>query len=154
MTFDILANLDQEARWGGQTLPPSVLERISAAASLLAALAPDGSDVHVWAPAEVNSARLCELPGWTPPHMHTGDRGAYNLTWANPGARAANDRRFALDVARELGCALHRARPINSVAELERHIAVRTEGTSWVCKAGWTSARRGPGYRQSTRQFP
>src|SRR5207244_12087504 len=104
----ILANLDQEARWSGLGIPAHVARRISAAAALLAALAPDGEPVEIFAPAQVDPARI----QFARPTMRTGEPVHFDLAWADPAARAVNDRRFALGVAEELGCALPGARAI------------------------------------------
>ena len=139
----IHANLDQEARWGNSPLPPRVLRRISAAATLLVALAPPGDDpVEIWAPAAVDPTRLrlprapgCERAviarAGTPPRA--------DLVWADPAARAVNDRRFALALARELGVALPGARAIDAIAELDDLGALPGR---WVCKAAWSAAGR------------
>jgi hypothetical protein len=136
--FVILANLDAEASWVRITLPTKIRERISLYASLLAALVPPETTapVEVWAPAPVDPRRLLAVRGWTPPSMHTGTPTEHQLAWANPDARAANDRAFALSVATNEGAALPGARVIDSADAL---IDVRGK---WVCKAPWTTAGR------------
>jgi len=128
----ILANLDCEARWAGAPLPLRVLRRISAAAALLAYLVADG-DVEVWAPAEVDPERLSLDRLVT---MRTGTPPRYDLAWAAPGAKAANDRRLALAVHARLGTLLPGARAITSAGELD---GMRG---AWVAKAPWTAAGR------------
>jgi hypothetical protein len=143
VTFRILANLDQEARWAGQPLPASVLARISRAASLVAALAPDDRrDVTVWAPTVVNRGFLVAQAGWQPPMMFEGTPDdAPDLVWADPRARDVNDRRFALDVQRELGVALPTAAIVESIAQLDACLAA-SPPRRWVCKARLTTAGR------------
>jgi hypothetical protein len=133
----IFANLDCEARWGGGSLPMRVARRISAAAALLAAFAPDDESVDIYAPAPVNSDRI-KLPNVT---MHAGAPARWDLAWADPSAKAANDRRVALALNDRLGTALRGAREITSLAELDAHIAA-LGATRWVCKAPWTAAGR------------
>ena len=129
----IYANLDQEARWSGLGLPAHVARRISALSALLAAFAPAGEDVEIFAPAAVDPARV-NLAAT----MRTGTPARFDLAWADPAARAVNDRRFALAVARELGGALPGARAITAGDELD---AVAWPAR-WVCKAAWTAAGR------------
>ena len=105
------ANLDAEARWAGVQLPAKVLARISAAGTLMSAFGDE-----VWVPTAVDPARLrtgVTVHAGTPPHA--------DVHWAQPGARAANDRRLA--------CALTGARVVTSLAELDRSGA-------WVTTAG------------------
>ena len=135
--FVIHANLDVEARWVRITLPAKIQQRISLYASLLGALAPPATaTVEVWAPAAVDPARLLAGGGWTPPTMRVGTPPAPDLTWANPGAREVNDRRFALAVATAQGAALPGAHAIDEVD------ALADVRGPWVCKAPWTTAGR------------
>ena len=133
----VWANLDCEARWSGVTLPHHVLARISAASALLAALAPEGEPVEIWAPAAVDEARV-KLPGVT---MKVGTPARYDLAWASPDAKPVNDRWFALALAEKLGVALPGARAIASMAELDAHLAALGD-RAWVVKARWTAAGR------------
>lgn len=133
----ILGNLDQEARWSGLGIPAHVARRIAAAASLLAALAPEGEPVEIYAPAAVDPARL----RFAQPAMRTGMPPRWDLAWADPAAKAVNDRRFALALAGELGCALPGARAIASLAELDAALASGGYAR-WICKAAWTAAGR------------
>ena len=128
----ILANLDQEARWSGLGIPAPVARRISAASALLAALAPAGEPVEIYAPAAVDPARI----RFAEPAMRTGTPPRWDLSWADPAAKAVNDRRFALAVADDLGCALPGARAVTAIDELD---AIRGP---WVAKAVWTAAGR------------
>lgn len=134
--FVIHANLDCEARWAGGELPGRVAARVSLYAALAAALAPGEGPVEVWAPAAVDAARLCAPPGWTPPRMRVGTPPRVDLAWADPSARAVNDRRLALELATHQGVALPGARVIDHVDEL-----AALPGR-WVTKAPWTSAGR------------
>lgn len=128
----ILANLDCEARWAGSPLGGRVLRRISALSPLLAYLAPADDDAEVWAPAAVDPARLSI---GRPVTMRVGAPPRWDLAWAQPGAKAANDRRLALAVHERLGTQLAGQRAIASVDELPQ------QGT-WVAKAPWTAAGR------------
>lgn len=133
----VWANLDCEARWSGITLPQHVLARISAASALLAAFAPDGEPVEIYAPATVDPARV-KLPDVT---MKVGIPARHDLAWADPAARPVNDRWFALALAERLGIALPGARAIASMAELDEHLASLGD-RPWVAKARWTAAGR------------
>ncbi len=133
--FVVHANLDCEAVWAGAPLPPAVARRISHYAALLAALAPAGAEVEVWAPAAVDPARLLSPPPWKAPAMRVGAPPRAEARWADPAARAANDRRLALAVAAAHGAALPGQRTIASADEIELP-------GPWVCKAPWTAAGR------------
>ena len=133
--FVVHANLDCEAAWAGAPLPPAVARRISYYAALLAALAPEGAEVEVWAPAAVDPARLLSPPPWTAPAMRVGTPPRADAAWADPAARAANDRRLALAVAAAHGAALPGQRTIASAGEIDLP-------GPWVCKAPWTAAGR------------
>jgi len=140
MTFHINANLSQEAEWlGVRSLPVPVRAKVGAFAATLAALAPPDDDVIVWTLAAVGADRLPALPNWTPPSVRAGAPRDANLVWADPAAKAVNDRRFALELATSLGCALPGARVITTIDELD---AIATATAPWVCKALWTSAGR------------
>jgi hypothetical protein len=132
----VLANLDCEARWAGATLPHAVRARISLYASLLAAFAPAGEPVEIWAPAALDPARLLAASGWAPPVMHAGELADPDLAWAAASARDVNDRRFALSLAQAHAAALPGARVIASADDL-----AMARG-AWIAKAAWTSAGR------------
>jgi len=160
----LLGNLDCEARWAGTTLPQRVLRKISAIASITAALVDvrDDEVVEVWAPAPVDPSRLVADPAWPRVVVRVGapDRGdiaappadgrAIDLAWASPAAKPFNDRRFALAVEAQLGIDEPAARTVTSLDELERAVtsldelerAVRAIGGPWVAKALWTTAGR------------
>lgn len=137
----VYANLDQEAQWAGQTLPARVRRRIAGLSPLLAALADEPAEpaepAEVWAAEPVDASRLRTVAGWTPPAMRVGRPARWDLAWADPAAQHVNDRRFALEVARELGVALPGARVIEALDQLDAH--ARGE---WICKAPWTAAGR------------
>ena len=133
--FVVHANLDCEAAWAGAPLPPKVAQRISYYAALLAALAPPGAEVEVWAPAPVDAARLLAPPGWRAPVMRVGAPPRADARWADPAARAANDRRLALAVAEARGAALPGQKAIASADEIDL-------AGPWICKAPWTAAGR------------
>lgn len=120
------ANLDCEARWSGLALPAAVRARISLYGLLLAVLAPPDDEVELWTPAPVDLARWRGRPVST----RAGTPPRCDLRWADPDARAANDRRLALAVA-----ALPGARTITRVDEL-------AVPGPWVAKAPWTAAGR------------
>lgn len=146
MSFQILANLDQEAQWlGAGPLSRRAQATMSAYASLLAALAPS-DDVTVWAPALVDAERLPRYDRWQPPTMRIGTPALVDLAWADRAAKAVNDRRFALQLVQALGHGLPGALAIHSIAELETHLAsggaAASPNGAWVCKALWSSAGR------------
>jgi len=136
VTFVIHANLDCEARWAGVPLPLAVQQRISLLGALVAALAPSGAEVEVWTPVAVDPARLLAVAGWTPPALRVGTPPRADLAWADPAAKAVNDRRLAVAVGATLGATLPGVRVLTSVDELAG-ITGR-----WVAKAPWTSAGR------------
>jgi phosphoribosylaminoimidazole carboxylase (NCAIR synthetase) len=70
-----------------------------------------------------------------------GHGGAIDLAWADPAARAANDRSRTLAIAHALGVALPGARLVTSLAELDEHLG-GFAGRPWICKARWTAAGR------------
>jgi len=140
--FVIHANLDCEARWAGGALPGRVASRVSHYAALLAALAPGDRDVEIWAPAAIDPARLIAHARWTPPRMRVGAPPRADLAWARDDAKAANDRRLALEVARTLGVALPGARVVDTLDELDAAIRALAGSPRWVAKAPWTTAGR------------
>jgi hypothetical protein len=156
----LLGNLDCEARWSGVALPEAVRHRISLYATLFAACAPDDRDPHdgapheIWVPAAVDAARLLTHPRWTPPIVRVGDPTVaarseasarapvpVDLTWADPAARAANDRSATLAIAEALGVRMPGACVVGSLTELDAHVA-GFAGRAWICKARWTAAGR------------
>lgn len=149
--FHIVANLDQEERWLGTPMPRKLQLPIAKMSGLLSALAPADEPVTIW--TCVNPLWGKELgplepsPHWEAPTLAVGtppDR--VDLVWAQPAARAYNDRRFALRLSHELGCALPGAREVASIGELEAHLAAGGAATgrdeTWVVKAPWSSAGR------------
>jgi hypothetical protein len=135
MACVVHANLDCEATWAGVPLPGGVVQRISLYGALVATLAPADGDVEVWVPAPVDAARLRPAPAWHVPRMRVGVPPRADLAWADPAARAVNDRRLALQVAVAERFALSGARTIAHVDEIQL-------AGPWVCKAPWTSAGR------------
>jgi hypothetical protein len=130
----VWANLDAEAHWAGITLPKTVLERLAALAPLLSALAE--GPVDVFAPAAVDPARV-KLADVT---MRTGVPANYDLAWAQPSAKGANDRRLNLRLHERLGSLLPGQRVVTSVDEID------SARGKWVCKAPWTAAGRDRAY--------
>jgi hypothetical protein len=127
VAYVIHANLDCEATWSGLALPAAVRGRISLYGALLVALAPDDVDVELWTPAPIDPARwfgspIARLAVGMPPHA--------DLSWADPAARAANDRRLARTVA-----ALPGSKVVQSVDEIDLL-------GPWVAKVPWTAAGR------------
>jgi hypothetical protein len=142
--FVIHANLDAEAWWAGGSLPGSIATRVSYYAALLSVLAPAEVEVEVWAPAAIDVSRLIAAQGsrvgvWRPPAMRVGTPPRADLVWARTDARAANDRRLALGIARELDVALPGAAVVETLDEL---VAWTARGGRWVAKAPWTTAGR------------
>ncbi len=136
--FTIDANLDVEARWSGASLPSAIATRISYYAALTVALAPGEDDddrpvddIEVYAPAAVDATRIA-----LPVHMRAGRlAGSPHLSWANYDTRAANDRRLAMELAREHGIGVPGAHAITAASEL-------SVPGPWVAKGLWTSAGR------------
>ena len=118
------ANLDIEATWAGIALPQRVLARISAVGTLMSAFGDE-----IWTPAAVDPARLAMRVT-----VHTGTPATPDVRWAQPSAKAANDRRLALGV-----CALPGARVVTTVAELD---GLDAPAGAWIAKAVWTAAGR------------
>lgn len=136
MPFTIQANLDCEATWAGVALPAAVQQRIALYGALVATLAPAAATAcEVWLPAAIDAARLQPAPAWVVPTVRVGVPSRADLRWADPSARAANDRRLALRVATEQRFALPGAKVIERVADIDL-------AGPWVCKAPWTSAGR------------
>jgi hypothetical protein len=65
----------------------------------------------------------------------------FDLAWAAPSAKAANDRADTLAIAAALGVALPGARLVASLAEID-DAAAGLAGRPWICKARWTAAGR------------
>lgn len=163
----VVANLDCEARWHGAVLPRRVLERVSAAATLMRYLFDE--PIALTTPAPVDAARLVPLPGAPPLTLHHGappraaragwgafreaasgksapprDRFALSVPAAIPVARAVNDRRFAAALAERLAVAPPGAAVIHSLDELRAHLASGALGAGqpWICKAPLSAAGR------------
>ena len=142
----IWANLDAEARWAGINLPKAVLERLAALAPLLSVLADDAQadgPVEVFAPASVDPARV-KLADVT---MRAGAPAKFDMAWAQPTAKAANDRRLNLRLHERLGTLLPGQRVVTSVDDIDSaHGKLDTAQRKWVCKAPWTAAGRDRAY--------
>ncbi|MEO6773604.1 MAG: hypothetical protein ABI467_11395 [Kofleriaceae bacterium] len=138
--FHILANLDQEERWLGTTLPAVVQRRVAMMSTLLQVFAPEpAQEVTVHTRAALDDEAVWHA--WTPPRVDTQPPPRVDLAWCDPDARRFNDRRFALALAVELGCALPRAASLTSLDAIDAHLAGGTGGP-WVLKAPWSSAGR------------
>lgn len=143
MPFVIDANLDCEARWSGIALGGAVLTRISFYGALVSALAPHGEPVELWTPVAIDRRR------WRGAGMITFKAGVparADLRWADPAAKAANDRRLARSIAALPGSFV--------LASIED----RAWPASWVAKAVWSAAGRdrcrgngAPNTEQTTR---
>lgn len=127
--FVIDANLDCEATWSGLALPGAVRARISMYGALVAELAPRAS-IELWTPAPIDRGR------WRGGGMiafKTGRPARADLRWADPAAKAANDRRLAraVDVL-----------PGSFVVEPGAALADAAWPASWIAKAVWSAAGR------------
>ena len=144
-TTQIWANLDIEAQWGGLKLKQSVQRRISAASTLLFVLAPAGP-IEIFAPAAIDPSRIkiADLK------MRVGPPERCDLAWADPSAKAVNDRRFALALRDELGVGLAGTRVIRSLADLDAHLD-QMKLERWVCKAPWSAAGRSRAHGRGAR---
>ena len=134
MTVRVLANLDAEAIWAGASLGGKLSARISALAPLLASLVRSDEEVEIWARAAVTPDSIRWDAIGRRGRMRIGVPDKWDLAWAHPGAKAANDRRVTVAVQRELG--IDHASVITDVATLD---ALRGR---WVAKAPWTAAGR------------
>lgn len=161
MTSDIvIANLDAEIHWARRArhsvrdLPASVLNRISAYGTLVHALWPDAR--RLWTPRPVPSACLRRIPGippiedarcvvldeaestrartWAVAPPRTGDEEALDA------AMRVNDRRFAHDLAVELGVQIPGS---VVVASWEDVLRARRAQARWVLKTPYGTAGRG-----------
>jgi len=126
------ANLDCEARWSGLALPAAVRARISLYGALVSALAPvDHDDLEVWTPVAIDPARWLGRPL----AFRTGVPPRADLRWADPEAKAANDRRLARTVSALPGSiVIERGEPLPVAAPVFRG--------AWVAKAVWSAAGR------------
>ena len=144
--FHIVANLDQEARWLGVSISKWLRKRVTAMSALLATLAPADDPVTLWGLEPIEADFVTAGPDFMLPTFAHGTPPTFELRWADPTARAVNDRRFAWQLVQELGFALPGMRVITSIAELRAHLAAGGAAASpdgaWVCKAPWTSAGR------------
>ncbi|HSN26889.1 MAG TPA: hypothetical protein VLT45_11400 [Kofleriaceae bacterium] len=130
----LFANLDAEAVWSGAPLGGKVVARVGALAPLLAALVPAGTDdLEIWAPALAPVDVRWDAIGRRAV-LRAGVPERWDLAWAAPDAKAANDRRVTVAVQRAL--AIEHAKVISDVAVLDE-----LRGR-WVAKAPWTAAGR------------
>jgi hypothetical protein len=128
VAFVIDANLDCEAKWSGLALGKPILERISYYGTLLAVLAPKGEPVELWTPVAIDTkrARL-----GVPTKFRVGTPAHADLRWADPAAKAANDRRLA-----------HGAFALPGSFVLASVDTEHAWPASWVAKAVWSAAGR------------
>lgn len=134
MPLRLFANLDAEAQWAGAPLGGKVLARLGALAPLLAVLAPPSDDLEIWTrgPIDPASARWDVIGRRAT--MRVGVPDPWDVAWADPHAKAANDRRLAVAVQRALG--IDHAEVIIDVEALDDRRG------RWVAKAPWTAAGR------------
>ncbi len=125
--FVIDANLDCEATWSGLGLSPPVLARISMYGALVAELGPREA-IELWTPSPVDRLRW---RGGGMVSFKTGTPKTADLRWADPTAKAANDRRLAHTVDRLPGSFV-----------LEAMDREQAWPASWVAKAVWSAAGR------------
>jgi hypothetical protein len=114
---------------------PHVAKLVSAMSTLLAALAPESEEVTIYGLAPVTDVAPT---AWVLPRVEARVPAHWDLVWCEPTARAFNDRRYALALAQELGCALPRAATLTSLEAIDAHVG---DGP-WVLKAPWSSAGR------------
>jgi hypothetical protein len=134
-------------------LPRRVARSVSAFGTLLRASCEPGD--RLWTPGAVAPQRLAAVPGLAAPALEHGPLEllppARETMWWSGGValetllRVAH-RRFAFELAQELGVALPGARLLATVGELEAHIASggarAAPGERWVLKAPYSAAGR------------
>ena len=107
------------------------------------------SFAHVLAWGETEAAQAIRKRARRVPGGLDGPLG--EVLWRAPApgveaARSANDRRFALECSRSLGCALEGAAVIGTITELrtwlDRELPGRSTGDAWVLKAPYSSSGR------------
>lgn len=127
------ARLVAHPRWTPPTVHANSANRRSSAAQ-----ARDSCEYPRPRVGEPTSPRSASTPAGLPVDL------AGALAWADPEAKAANDRGRTLAIAQELGVALPGARVVGSLAELDVHVAGFAGATArpWICKARWTAAGR------------
>ncbi|MEM1179889.1 MAG: hypothetical protein AAGM22_16190 [Acidobacteriota bacterium] len=154
-----VANLDAEEAWRPgprRALKRRVLDRIAAFGALLSTRTGPGD--ALWLPAPVDRGRLplldpgAELLTAPPAEVLRRHRDFEVRPWAEAppwvaGRRAdaaarANDRRFALELARKLGVDDPRASVIKDPADLRRWLDRWPELKSWVLKAPFSASGR------------
>ncbi|MCE9635988.1 MAG: hypothetical protein K8T90_09800 [Planctomycetes bacterium] len=168
MTRKIIGNLFAESLWArraaalrhlaGRPAPSpldprfmprdDIVARLAAMATLLRAFA-DDADI-LWTPRAVAPERMTDVPGVSRPLLVSGSRptaGPGDLVWGESSdiAVAVNDRRFAMEVQRTLGCALPGASIAEDMDAAEVAIRVAAEATpaaTWIAKAAHSSAAR------------
>ncbi len=149
MNEGVLANLDVEARLGGQTLPESLQRRLSAAGSLLRVLARPREGL--WTPRELDVSRVPELAGLPSPTYLSGEGQRLlqpRIRWADERGSNARifSRRFDLECMQVMQSAsLEGIRWVHDVDELYAALSQRgcSEEFPWVLKSEWSSAGRG-----------
>lgn len=145
-----VANLDVESRWQRllfrlQTPPqlgPRVLDLISAYGTLLRAWIEEGETVTLWTPAHVARERL--TPILPVPRLASGVEprpaaAALAWGWTRETDARVNHRRFAFELARELGIGLTGACWVESLGEVREAVAPMDR---WVAKAPFSAAGR------------
>ncbi|MBV8758846.1 MAG: hypothetical protein JO257_16275 [Deltaproteobacteria bacterium] len=136
MPTRLLANFDAEVSWSGGQLSSKATARLGALAPLLSALMPQGTDrgLEIWAPAAIDAACVRWDAIGPRAALRVGTPDTWDLAWADPSAKAANDRRVTVAVQRALG--VEHAHVITDITALDE-----LRGP-WVAKAPWTAAGR------------
>lgn len=125
-----------------------VMDRLAAMATLLRAFADEG-DI-LWTPRAVAPERVTDVPGVCRPLLVSGSRptpAPGDLVWGESSdvAVAVNDRRFAIELQRKLGCALPGASIAEDMEAAERAVRAAAgfaPAATWIAKAAHSSAAR------------
>ncbi len=144
----VVANLDVEAELCGERLPRRVLDRLSAAGTLLRVLARPGEPL--WTPRAVAPQRVPAVAGLVTPTLISGPaarpaRADTRVTWCPPAAGRFLSRAIDHRITSELDCLLPGACVLDSPQALERALARNDHGLTerWVLKPLFSAAGRG-----------
>jgi len=136
----ILGNLDYETQLARQAgiqieLPKRVRKMLAGLSTLMAALGNDGDEL--WTMEPVDGARLgADLPEV---RLVNGECASpVAVAWGDMTAARWNNRRFHFELGEALGSNHPRTRIVDSLAELEAHIA----DDDWVVKAPLSASGR------------
>ena len=125
------------------------MNRLAVLATLMRAFAEEGD--LLWTPRLVAPERMPDVPGVPRPLLVSGVRPTpadADLAWGDVSdiAMDVNDRRFALDLQRKLGCALPAAAAATDFDEADRAVAAAaaaSDSRKWIVKAAHSAAGRG-----------